>query len=365
MTPEEYYQEQCHNGFIFEDPEQCNALKALQQIYFDLIAENNKRNQWLSVLHRPQSVKGLYLWGSVGIGKTFLMDCFYQSLPFKQKMRMHFHAFMQRIHAELKQHQGEKDPLQVIAKQLAKEAMVLCFDELFVSDITDAMILGRLLKALFANHVCLVATSNIAPDELYKNGLQREQFLPAIAAIKKETQVLNIPTTVDYRLRHLKEAGVFYTPLDDSARHNMEKSFAELARNLKIDDAPITICGREIHVQKKTEGIVWFDFKDICSVPRSQMDYLEIARCYHTVFISDIPIIPEDAKDTICLFISLVDVFYDARVRLVISAAEPVSNIYNRGYMVLEYTRTHSRLLEMQSLDYFATEVRQNYLKAD
>jgi len=356
MTPTAYYHHAVQEGIIFEDREQLIAMQNLQRIYDELIAENQRRRGFTAFFHQSKLVTGLYLWGGVGIGKTFMMDCFFNALPFQNKMRMHFYQFMQRIHRELTQHQGQQDPLKIIAKELARETCVLCFDELFVSDITDAMLLGRLLRALFENHVCLIATSNTKPDDLYKNGLQRSQFLPAIAALKKNMTILSIPTTQDYRLRHLQEAGVFYTPLDERARKNMEKSFESLTQGLTIETTPIMIHGREIPIQKRAGNTIWFDFAEICRVPRSQKDYLAIANQYKTVFISDIPAIAAHEKDTICLFISLIDVLYDARVRLVMSAAEPVPELYNRGFMILEYTRTHSRLLEMQSTDYFTGE---------
>jgi cell division protein ZapE len=356
MTPLNYYRQQCANGLISEDQQQLAVLEKLQKIYFELIKENKHRSGWFSWLYKPKLITGIYLWGGVGIGKTLLMDCFYKCLPFNNKMRMHFHQFMQLIHTDLVKYQGKSDPLQLVAREIASQTMILCFDELFVSDITDAMLLGRLFKALFDNGVCLVVTSNTPPNDLYKNGLQRSQFLPAIALLKQHTQVVHIPTAIDYRLRHLKEAGVFYTPLDQAARQNMEKTFSVLAEGKNINDTPIEIYGRLIQVVKQTDDVIWFEFSEICKVPRSQKDYLEISQKYRTVFISNIPIIEPNAKDTICLFISLVDVFYDANVRLVISAAEPVPEIYSRGYMILEYTRTNSRLLEMQSMDYFAGE---------
>lgn len=355
MTPLDYYQEQCDKKVIFKDEQQVLAMQHLQHIFFELLKEHQHRQSIRGWFFRPKLVKGLYLWGGVGIGKTFMMDCFYNCLPFSQKMRMHFHQFMQMVHQELTKLQGKKDPLQWVAKNLAQQTMLLCFDELFVSDITDAMLLGRLFRALYTQGVCLITTSNTAPDDLYKNGLQREQFLPAIALLKENTTVLHVATTTDYRLRHLKEAGVFYFPLDDVARANMEKSFTTLTEGLSITADPIIILGREIRIKKQAGSVIWFDFTELCTVPRSQNDYLAIAKQYQTILISDIPIIPPEAKDTICLFISLVDVFYDARVRLVISAMESVAQIYNRGYMTLEYTRTHSRLLEMQSTDYFST----------
>ncbi len=356
MTPLDYYQEKCKAGIIVSDPEQLQALQSFERVFDELLIENKKRSSWTGLFHRPHLIKGLYLWGGVGIGKTFLMDCFFHTLPFKQKKRMHFHQFMRRIHQDLTKHQGESDPLQVIASELAKETWVLCFDEFYVSDIADAMILGRLLKALFERGVCFVCTSNIVPDELYKYGLQRSQFLPAIKLIKESTEVVHINSTVDYRLRHLKEAGVFYTPLGKTADENMEKTFNILSVDSPVSKSPVLINDRWIKVKKESGDNIWFDFKEICTVPRSQNDYLVIAAKYRTVFISDIPLISPEEKDTICLFVCLVDVLYDARVKLVISAAEPVAEIYSRGFMVLEYTRTHSRLLEMQSTDYFMGE---------
>ncbi|HSW93845.1 MAG TPA: cell division protein ZapE [Gammaproteobacteria bacterium] len=356
ITPLDYYQNKSREGIISPDPEQLAALQQLQSVYENLLVEYQKRNGLFSFFHQPHLIKGLYLWGGVGIGKTFLMDCFYECLPVQKKMRMHFHQFMKLVHQQLKKYQGEKNPLELVAKDVSKKAIVLCFDELFVSDITDAMLLGHLFRALFQRGVCLVTTSNTAPDDLYKNGLQREQFLPAIALLKENTTVWHIPTTLDYRLRHLQEAGVFYSPLNDDAREKMEKSFTLLAKGHPISTDPVMILDRPIRIKKRAGKTIWFDFADLCQVPRSQNDYLAIAEQFQTVFISDIPVIPENAKDTICLFISMVDVFYDARVRLVISAAEPVAEIYSRGYMVLEYTRTHSRLLEMQSTDYFSAE---------
>lgn len=356
MTPVEYYQEQCKKGVIFEDQQQLIVLQSLQRVYTEMVKECHQRSRLVSLLRRPRLVKGIYLWGGVGVGKTFMMDCFFNSLPFPQKKRMHFHQFMQRIHHDLTAHQGEADPLPIIATELAKEAIVLCFDEFFVSDIADAMILGGLLKALFAKGVCFVATSNIVPDDLYKNGLQRLQFLPAIALLKANTEVINIKSTVDYRLRHLQEAGVFYTPLGEEAEKNMKKTFTLLTNNQPYSELPLAINGRSIKVKKQAGDVVWFDFKEICHVPRSQNDYLAIAEKYRTVFVSDIPQIQANEKDTICLFVCLIDVLYDAKVKLVISAAEPVGEIYSKGYMILEYTRTHSRLLEMQSQDYFMGE---------
>ena len=274
MTPIEYYLEQCSKGFISKDEQQLIALKHLQKIHEHLLQEHQSRSGFFAKLRKPHLVQGLYLWGGVGIGKTFLMDCFYHCVPFAEKMRLHFHQFMRMVHQELKQHQGQKDPLEVIAKKIAKKTLLLCFDELFVSDITDAMLLGRLFRALYAQGVCIVSTSNVKPDDLYKNGLQRQQFLPAIAMLKRHSEVIHINTDIDYRLRHLKNAGVFYTPNDEIAESNMQKSFDLLTDNLALNRAPIEICHRHVPVKKSAGDVVWFDFNVICAVPRSQHDYL-------------------------------------------------------------------------------------------
>jgi cell division protein ZapE len=354
MTPSEYYQEHCRNGRIIADAEQLKIIKKLEHLYAQLVIEHHKRSSWAHVFRHNRLIKGIYLWGGVGVGKTFLMDCFYHTVPFKQKLRMHFHQFLQKIHHDLTMHQGELDPLQVIAKEIAQQTQVICFDEFFITDITDAMLLGRLLKALFSNKVCLVTTSNTSPDDLYQYGIQRLQFLPAIAMIKENTQVIHLPSKSDYRLRHLCEAGVFYTPLDQAAFDNMEKTFSVLTEGTIVDELPLHIHGRWIPIKKKSSQTIWFEFADICNVPRSQQDYLTIAEQFKTVFISNIPVISSDAKDQICLFINLVDVFYDAKVRLVLSSAESIPELYHRGHhTILEYERTHSRLLEMQSTDYF------------
>jgi len=356
MTPIEHYQAAINHGKITDDLKQRNVMQYFEQLYFNLITEINSRGKITAIFRRPKLVKGIYLWGSVGIGKTFMMDCFYQALPFSAKIRMHFHQFMAMIHQSLRQHQGEKNPLQVVAADIAKRAIVICFDEFYVKDITDAMLLAGLFNALFAKGVTLVATSNTLPDELYKNGLQREQFLPAIKLINLHTEVFYLNSKVDYRLQHLSEAGVFFTPLDQLAANNMAKSFSELTDGHAISQDPIMIQGRPIVVLGRATDVIWFEFDELCRVPRSQQDYLAIARNYKTVLVSNVPVISASAKDTICLFVSLVDVFYDARIRLVMSAAESVAALYLRGFMLMEYARTHSRLLEMQSTDYFLSE---------
>jgi len=353
MTPLEYYREQCRLGLFQEDEQQIQALEQLQKVRVHLIQEQRKRSGLLSALRKPKFVKGLYLWGGVGIGKTCVMDCFFHSLPFTQKLRMHFHHFMNLVQTELKKYQGQKNPLDRIVQDLAQRTLVLCFDEFIVSDIADAMILERLLNSFFAQGLCLVTTSNIHPDDLYKWGLQRQHFMPAIHLLKKKLEIMHLPGQIDYRLRHLKQAGIFYVPNDDIAEDNMEKDFAVLAGDEAVHAQPIQLLGRIIPIRKQAGNLIWFDFKVICGIPRSQDDYLALVKKYNTFFISDVPIIGPSARDKIILFIKLIDILYDARARLVLSAETTLDKIYNQGRLLAEYTRTLSRLMEMQSENYF------------
>lgn len=357
MTPLEKYQQQCKDGVITEDPQQLAALHELQAVYNELLREHKKRSGFISILRKPVTVKGMYLWGGVGIGKTFLMDCFYDCVPFTAKMRMHFHPFMRLIHQQLKEHQGRKNPLNYIAADLARKYLLICFDELFVNDITDAMLLGRLFTELFARGVCLVATSNVQPDDLYKNGLQRPLFLPAIAQLKKHTSVIHAASLEDYRMKHLRQAGVFYTPNDEAALNAMEKTFSMLSHHEEPVSGKIEICGRPVAVRKEAGVNVWFEFSAICHPPRSQHDYLAIAQKYRTVFISNIPVLPAHARDIVSLLIKMIDVFYDARTRLVFSAAAEVEQLYTEGVLLFEYRRACSRMREMQSESYFCAPV--------
>ena len=305
-------------------------------------------------------IKGLYFWGGVGRGKTYLMDNFFESLPFPQKMRMHFHRFMRRVHAELKKLDGQKNPLQKVADIIAAETKVICFDEFFVSDITDAMILGTLMSELFARGVVLVATSNIVPDGLYKDGLQRARFLPAIALLKEYTQVVNVDGGVDYRLRALEQAELYHYPLDVQADISLQKSFRSLLNtpsDEKVGEV-LRVEGRDIHSRYSADGVVWFDFDAICDGPRSQNDYIELSKEYHSVFISNVPALGRVNDDQARRFVNLVDEFYDRHVKLVISAERPLAELYSEGKLSFEFQRTISRLLEMQSHEYLAMEHR-------
>ncbi len=353
MTPIDYYQQLVKQDIIVEDQQQLALLEQLLPTFKALRAESRARARFYNVLRKNKSVQGLYIWGGVGIGKTFVMDCFFNALPFTQKLRVHFHQFMRDVHLALTKEQGHKNPLQVVAKQLAERAIVICFDELIVTDIADAMILRRLFQALIKYGVCLVITSNSAPDDLYKKGLQRISFLPAIALIKAHTKVLHVATVVDYRLKHLQQAGVYHVPHDDIAEDDMQKCFDLLTEGAEVSREPILLNDRHIKIRCAAKDCIWFDFRTLCSPPRSQHDYLALAKDYQTIFISHIPIIREEQNDIILLFIRMIDVFYDAKIRLVVSAEAAPLSLYTHGQMLDAYQRTQSRLMEMQSPHYF------------
>ncbi len=284
------------------------------------------------------------------------MDVFYDSLPFAEKRRMHFHRFMRYTHQELRSLQGTPNPLIQVAKNFARSARVLCFDEFFVSDITDAMILAGLLDALFAEGVVLVATSNVEPKNLYKDGLQRSKFLPAIALLEQQTEIVNVDGGVDYRLRALESAELFHYPLDPAADISLAKSFAAISPDEGKDDVSLEIEGREIFARRCGDGVVWFDFPAICEGPRSQNDYIEVAMMFQTVLISNVPIFTAKKEDAARRFISLVDEFYDHNVKLILSAETTILELYQGERLTFEFERTASRLQEMQSHDYLTHE---------
>jgi len=355
-TPLEHYQEQIARGFIEKDEQQESTILILETIYHDLVIRQKKRNSQAGKVRRKikprKPIHGLYLWGTVGIGKTFLLDTFYNCLPVK-KMRLHFHAFMRQIHQDLKTYQGQKNPLQKIAKKISDEVLVICFDEFFVSNIADAMILGELFKALFKGGVCLVATSNIAPDDLYKNGIQRQRFLPTIEIIKKNVRTVHLQSHKDYRRRHIEQAGVYYTPLDKTAKENLAQSFRHFSQCPNISEEPIEVLGRNIDIVRQAGDTIWFDFYKICGRPRSQNDYLELTKHYRTVVIEAIPVLDKLSSDLIISLINLIDVLYDSHTRVIISAEATVENLYPNNKLHPEFNRTQSRLIEMQSADYF------------
>ncbi|MCK9503252.1 MAG: cell division protein ZapE [Porticoccaceae bacterium] len=359
-TPYERYRRDLASPGFVHDAAQENAVLELQDLHDRLIVKATSKGVLSRLLPGKKKntapERGLYFWGGVGRGKTYLMDNFYESLPFEEKMRAHFHRFMRRVHAELKALSGEKNPLEKVADRIAAEARVICFDEFFVSDITDAMILGTLLGHLFERGVSLVATSNIVPDGLYKDGLQRQRFLPAIALLKEHCKVINVDGGVDYRLRALKKAEIYHSPLGCEADEALTAAFKSLVPAMEeiCTDADIQVEGRKIPSRFVGEDVVWFDFKALCDGPRSQNDYIEIAREFHAVLVSNVPQLQGSMEDQARRFINMVDEFYDRGVKLIVSAAVNLEDIYAGSRLVFEFERTRSRLLEMQSHEYLA-----------
>lgn len=359
MTPLERYQADLKRPDFFHDAAQENAVRHLQRLYDDLLAESQSKPGLFGKLlgkRREGPVKGLYFWGGVGRGKTYLVDTFFEALPFKEKMRTHFHRFMKRVHEEMKTLKGEKNPLTIIAKRFSDEARVICFDEFFVSDITDAMILATLLDELFKNGVSLVATSNIVPDGLYKDGLQRARFLPAIALLKEHTEIVNVDSGVDYRLRALEQAELFHWPLGPEAEASLEKSFKSLLpEHCGIEEnETLMIENRPIVARRVGDDVAWFDFRELCDGPRSQNDYIELGKIFHAVLLSNVEQMNATKDDMARRFINLVDEFYDRNVKLIISAEVELKDLYAGGRLEFEFQRTLSRLLEMQSHEFLS-----------
>ncbi|KAA0014247.1 AFG1 family ATPase [Billgrantia pellis] len=373
-TPMARYRADLERDDFQYDPAQERAVEHLQRLYDQLVASPRtepravttgrglkskmaglfgKRDREAQEPALP-TVQGLYFWGGVGRGKTYLVDTFHDSLPFPDKMRTHFHRFMQRVHNELEHYKGEKNPLTLIAGKFAAEARVICFDEFFVKDITDAMILANLLEALFERGVVLVATSNIVPDDLYKDGLQRARFLPAIDLLKRHCQVVNVDSGIDYRLRALERAEIFHAPLDEAAERELARSFREIAGHDGETGVPLEINRRVLHARRLHDDVVWFEFRELCDGPRSQNDYIELAREFHTVLVSNVTRMGAAKDDQARRFINLVDEFYDRGVKLLMSAEVPAERLYADGRLEFEFQRTLSRLQEMQSQAYLA-----------
>ncbi|MEM7762796.1 MAG: cell division protein ZapE [Pseudomonadota bacterium] len=338
------------------DPAQQQAISQLDTLRDALIDYHTARTakRWWHLDDGPTAPRGLYLWGGVGRGKTFMMDLFYESLPIPAT-RSHFHRFMYDVHNSLKQLDGRRDPLPDIARTLASRVSVLCFDEFFVSDIADAMLLGRLTTALFQHGVVLVATSNQPPEDLYKDGLQRARFLPAIEQIALHCDVLHIDHPVDYRLRLLDQAPMYYTPSDDDAKQHLQQRFQLLSEGGVVDEPSVEINGRAIPVIAKAPGVCWFSFDALCRGPRSQNDYIALATRLHTVLLSDVPAMDARDDNAARRFIALVDEFYERKVNLMIAADVGIEDLYVDGKLSFEFERTRSRLIEMQSTAYLST----------
>jgi cell division protein ZapE len=352
-SPRERYAADLRRADFSADAAQAAAIDALQRIHEALLCSPPKRFLGRRRLPWP-TVPGLYMWGGVGRGKTYLMDTFFEALPFRYKQRTHFHRFMLNVHERRKHYPDERDPLLLVAKEIAESTRVLCFDEFFVSDIADAMILGRLFEALFGHGVTLVATSNVAPDTLYRNGLQRERFLPAIEQLKKNVTVLNVDGGIDYRLRALTGANLYLCPDDAAAEAVLMEHFRHLALHHDRPEKSLVVNDRKLYARRIADGVAWFDFAELCEGPRSAADYIELARLFHTVVLTRVPQLGTAAEDAARRFITLIDEFYDRGVKLLIGAAVPMTQLYTGKRLVFEFQRTLSRLTEMQSQEYLA-----------
>lgn len=366
MTPKQRYQQDILSAGFQKDEAQYAAVSALDELYHLILADLAQAEAKLKFWQRfrpnkvqPNSIKGLYFWGGVGRGKTYLMDLFFDALPIENKMRVHFHRFMQWVHEELKQTVEQSDPLKTIAKKLSQQTKVLCFDEFFVSDITDAMLLAGLFEALFQQGIILVATSNIAPQNLYLNGLQRARFLPTIALIEQHCRVLNVDGGVDYRLRTLTQAAIFYYPLGEQATQQLNHYYAQLTHTSLATlhkTQLIEINHRQVPVINSSNGVLYASFEQLCQSARSQYDYIELAKRYHTVLLADVKAMSQSLDDAARRFIALVDEFYERQVKLIISSEVAMEHLYNQGQLSFEFQRCLSRLIEMQSEEYLALE---------
>jgi cell division protein ZapE len=359
----ELYTQQLADRAFRSDFAQLAAVEQLDDLRRRLIASGEANSSPLRRLlgglgrtspREPE--RGVYLWGGVGRGKTWLMDLFFQSLPFDERRRRHFHRFMHDVHTELKGLQNRESPLELVAEQIARDTRVLCFDELFVTDIADAMILGNLFEGLFKRGVTLVATSNVRPGDLYKDGLQRQRFLPAIDLIERHVDVVAVDGGTDYRLRQLTQAGTYLLSNAPDTVQRLEALFAELSDHGGYTSGTIEIEGRAIAVVRQNGSVVWFNFSALCSGPRSQDDYIEIAREFQSVIVSDVPIFDTLRENEARRFIALVDELYDRNVNLIISAAVPPTELYRGDRLSFQFERTLSRLIEMQSEEYLARE---------
>ncbi|HUQ52093.1 MAG TPA: cell division protein ZapE [Gammaproteobacteria bacterium] len=352
------YRQRVARGELLADGSQARVAEAFDRLYRDLQRAAPPRGLRSKVAKlagkRRKAVRGIYLWGSVGRGKTLMMDLFYNALPFRDKQRQHFHRFMAAVHEGLKQHRNVENPLELVAEKIASETRIICFDEFVVTDIADAMLLGNLFAGLFARGVTLAATSNIVPDQLYAGGLQRQRFLPTIALLKEHTEVVHADGGVDYRLRALERADVYQTPTGEVADRRLAEFFESIAPDEGDHGGTLELLGRAIPYRRAADGAIWFEFESICDGPRGKDDYIEISRLYQTVLVSNVPRFDATLENQARRFIALVDEFYDRRVKLILSAAAPATEIYRGERLKHDFLRTQSRLTEMQSHDYLA-----------
>ncbi len=340
------------------DEAQLQGIAALQRCQDEWANYKAKRSNALTkMLRYPELPRGVYMYGGVGRGKSFIMDCFFNALPLERKTRLHFHEFMREVHRQLHELKGQQDPLEVLAKRMSRKHRLICFDEFHVADVTDAMILYKLLDAMFRNRMSIVTTSNFHPDGLYPNGLHRDRILPAIELLKQQLQVVNVDAGNDYRRRALENANLYLQPLNEANEAEMHRMFGQLAETAD-EDPELNIEHRVLKARRKAGGVVWFDFNTLCGGPRSQNDYLELASRFHTVMLSDVPHMPVRMASEARRFTWLVDVLYDRKCKLVISAEVPPEQLYTEGPLSHEFPRTVSRLNEMQSKEYLSEERR-------
>ena len=384
LTPKERYQSDLSAGVILPDEAQAQAVDALQDVFERLNPRLSEKKSFLTKLlgkGAPAPITGLYMWGGVGRGKTYLMDSFYEALGFTRKSRMHFNRFMQRVHADLTELSGEKNPLDIVADRIASETVVLCFDEFYVSDIGDAMLLGGLMQKLFDRGICLVATSNIAPEGLYENGLQRARFIPAIKAVEANTRVLNVDSGIDYRLRVLSQSELYFEKgqgdfekgqgdfekgegdfkegekaFSGDRSSPLNKLFSDLSGGRQPKAELLVINRRNLKALGVSEGVLLAEFSELCLAPRSAADYTQLAKEYHSVLIDNVPELTSDIEDGARRFITLIDEFYDRNIKVAIVADRPMASLYSGKKLSFEFQRTLSRLTEMQSVEYLGRE---------
>ncbi|WP_111894158.1 cell division protein ZapE [Acinetobacter sp. MB5] len=364
-SPAERYAQALSSGQFIADDAQAQAVNELERVWQELISRYKASKKAFRRFRRQTTPHGVYMWGGVGRGKTWLMDQFFDSIPFRRKTRMHFHHFMQYVHKELNKLSGHRNPLDLVADQIYKDAVIICFDEFFVSNVTDAMILSDLFQKLFQRGITLVATSNIAPDGLYKNGIHRDRFLPTIEMVKENCEILNVDAGVDYRLRVLKQAQLFKTPLTPEADQWLDERFHALTQSQNIVKSSIEINNRQIETLGHSQDVLWCEFRELCLKPRSPADFIEIANTYNTVLVSHIPHLTDLLNDATRRFIYLVDEFYDRGVKLLLTSQDSIIEIYKGEKLSFEIERTRSRLLEMQSDDYLNAEHKQIQQTAD
>ena len=358
ITVRQAYEAELKARGYSSDPAQLRAVELLDRCAREWAEFKARRSNPLKkLINRPEIPRGVYMYGGVGRGKSFLMDCFFQAVPLRRKTRLHFHEFMREVHRELAGLQGTVNPLDELGRRIARRYRLICFDEFHVADITDAMILHRLLVALFENGVGFVTTSNFRPDQLYPDGLHRDRILPAIELLNQRMDVVNVDNGTDYRGRTLEQLKLYHSPLGEQAEAEMAQAFERLAAS-HDEDPVLHIEAREIRARRRAGGVVWFDFKTLCGGPRSQNDYLEIASQFHTVLLSNVPHMPVRMASEARRFTWLIDVLYDRRVKLIMSAAVEPQALYTEGPLAHEFPRTVSRLGEMQSAEFLALEHR-------